>query len=143
MLPYLKNFTSMGFTARNTYCIPSVPAGCLSIVLLILTLPTGFPNHGLGSSRVEKFSWLLYKRVDFVGAGLLLSGSIFLVSALQEVANGRAWSSPLVVILLVFCVPLWTGFLCWEWFVTTRKHTQEPVLPWHFLTSRIRIGLIM
>lgn len=143
--PSLVFLTASDFIAWNTcwYCILSVPAGCLSIVLLLLTLPTGFPNHGLVSSPVEKLSWKLHRKVDFVGAGLLLSGSIFLVSALQEAANGRAWSSPLVVILLVFCGPIWTSFLGWEWFLTTHKHTQEPVLPWYFLTSRIRLGLIM
>lgn len=117
--------------------IQSVPAGCLSTALLLLTLLTGFPNHGLVTSRTETVSWKLH-RMDFVGAGLLLSGSIFLVSALQEAANGREWPSPLIVILLVSCGPLWTGFLDWEWFVITHKHTQDPVLPWHFSISRPR-----
>ena len=125
--------------------ISSVPAGSLAVALLVVTLPTGFPDHGHGSSSNQHplLSWELLRKIDVLGASLLLAASVFLISALQEAADGVAWRKPLVIVLLVLSFPPFVGFLFWEWFVTSDKRRQEPVFPWRFITSRVRMSLIL
>ena len=93
--------------------------------------------------RMKKLSLNSLRKVDFVGAALLLGGSIFIVTALQEAANGRAWSSAVIIVLLALSGPFWISFLGWEWYVTKHEVRLEPVLPWRFITNRISAGLIL
>lgn len=124
----------------------SVPAGSLAIVLVILTLPTGFPHQGLdhvSNGYPSVLSWALVSRIDFLGASLLLASSIFLISALQKAADGMAWTRPLVLVLIILCGPAFAGFLFWERYITNDRKWPEPVFPWRFITNRVRVGLIM
>ena len=106
-------------------------------------MPRGFPNHGHSRSRRHDFAWKSLSKIDIVGAMLLLGGSIFLVSALQEAANGSAWSPSMVISLLVLSGPLWISCFFWEWYITPAEKIPEPVLPWRFVTNRVPTGLLL
>ncbi|TGO07777.1 hypothetical protein BTUL_0247g00050 [Botrytis tulipae] len=61
--------------------------------LVIFLLPGKFPYHGSSTSSATLPWQSLLKRVDFVGAFLLLSASVLLVTALLKVSTVFTWSS--------------------------------------------------
>ncbi|KAK3321991.1 putative efflux pump antibiotic resistance protein [Apodospora peruviana] len=125
----------------------NVPAGALAIGLLLIGIPPGFGT----SSRTEKSvnSWRTnLSRLDFVGAILLLAGSLLLVSALQQTALDLAWSSAAVIVLLVLSGLSWVSFFLWERHLTARHDAgawpTEPIFPWRFLTAnRAWVGMLL
>lgn len=123
----------------------NVPAGFVAMILLLFTLPSGFPNQGQvqPESCSRAFTSKPLRRVDLLGACLMLTASTLLVAALQQTADGTAWSSTSVIALIVLSGLLWPVFLIWEWLITTKNFTQEPVLPWRFIANRIVLGLIL
>ncbi|KAM3151144.1 hypothetical protein ABEW05_008521 [Botrytis cinerea] len=61
--------------------------------LFIFLLPGKFPYHG-SSTSLASVPWQpLLKKVDFVGAFLLLSASVLVITALLEVSTIFTWSS--------------------------------------------------
>jgi len=84
-------------------------------------------------------------RLDLVGTVLLLAASVLVVTALQQAGNAHSWASPLVITCLVTSVISWISFFAWSWYITTRKTQsgREPVFPWRFVQSRVRIGMLI
>lgn len=82
------------------------------------------------------------RRLDVVGALLLLGGSIFIVAALQQAINGLPWSHPEVVVFLVLCIPFWVAFLAWERWISS-QNASEPVFPWRFTGRLVWMGMLM
>ena len=127
----------------------SIPAGAVAIVLLFFAFPANFPRHnntGLSDeprSISHIFSSMLLRKVDFVGAVLLLGGSIFLIAALQEVNNGEHWNAPTIIVLLVLTGPFWIAFLAWERRITRALSQIEPVFPWRFVEDPVWMGMIV
>ncbi|GAQ35253.1 major facilitator superfamily transporter [Aspergillus niger] len=84
----------------------NVPAGALSWALIFIALPTGFPYSArsrdsvLPSELLTRQSVLL-RRVDVLGAFLVLATSVFLVAALQEGNYDFGWDSSSVIIFFV------------------------------------------
>lgn len=130
-----------------------MPFGVFAAVILIFTVPNGFPRHKLSQSaseatsgeepRTKLLSKPNFQRIDFIGTALLLIASILLVAALEEAAHGYQWDSPLVVTFLVISTVSWPIFILWERRITKADGIQEPIFPWRFLQSRVRIGMIM
>lgn len=123
----------------------SIPAGVVAIVILLIAVPANFPNQGLvGKTRMKNvFSRQALKRVDFLGATLLLAASLLLITALQEAGIQYQWSSPLIVVLLVFAAVFWIAFAAWEYWISSSTGVIEPVLPWKLVNDRVRIGVIL
>ncbi|KAH7130092.1 major facilitator superfamily domain-containing protein [Dendryphion nanum] len=83
------------------------------------------------------------KRIDFLGSGLLIGATTLLATALQQAAIGYKWTSVFVLPLLVCSFPFVVAFLTWQWYITTRRTTPEPVFPWRFCVSRVQLGMIL
>lgn len=117
------------------------------MALLFLAMPTNFPNHALRSVApnlmCDTFSKGNLQRLDFVGAALLLSGSLLLVSGLLEASIRFSWSSGVTIALLVLSAVSWTAFCAWEWYVTSEERKQEPVFPWRFFYDRPLMGMLL
>lgn len=137
-------FLSSGFADM---AMESVPAGVIVMILLLLTIPSGFPHHGQPSYVPRKARQLVSKitttRLDSLGTFLLLSASLLLVTGLQIVGLKYAWDSAAVLSLLIISVPLWPAFLCWEWYISRQTSSTEPVLPFRFIKNRIWIAMIL
>ncbi|KAI9650305.1 hypothetical protein NHQ30_000318 [Ciborinia camelliae] len=121
------------------------PIGVCVLALITMVMPAKFPYHGAENSKPteEKFR-LLLKRIDFIGAILLLGGSVFLVTALLEASAAFAWSSGTIIALLVLSGVAWIAFFAWEYHLSGRQNTtQEPIFPWQFLQNHIWIGVLM
>ena len=116
----------------------SIPTGAAAIAMLVFGIPTNF-----GSNAHEKLSHATWQRLDFVGAGMLLSGSVLLVTALVEANIRFAWSSGATITLFVLSTVSWAAFFAWEWFVTDEKRKAEPIFPWRFFYNRPWMGMVM
>lgn len=83
------------------------------------------------------------RKIDFVGAVLLIVATTFLVAALQEAGGTFAWNSPFVIALLVISGVMWIFFILWERKVTLDMSLSEPVFPWRLMKSRIWVGMTL
>lgn len=109
-------------------------------------LPANFPNHGPDDTPIplrERFSRESAKRLDFIGAFLLLASSIMMVFAFEEAGVHYPWDGPIILSMLVLSVLLFAAFLAYEHFIGRPTHPQEPVFPLRLLKSRMFVGLIM
>lgn len=121
----------------------SVPAGAVAASVLAIMLPNGFPNHG--KTRYIngwRDTWVNLKRVDFVGATLLLTATIILIVALEEAGVRFPWKSAFVITLLAVSGILWIVFLIWERMITLKEGSREPVFPWRFI-RRVWICMLL
>ncbi|KAF1958519.1 MFS multidrug transporter-like protein [Byssothecium circinans] len=126
----------------------NVPIGAVAAFVLMISIPNGFPNHVSHSIPDESvkpsiLSKTNFQRIDVIGTTLLLAASVLLVSAFEEAAQGRSWVSGLVVSFLAVSAVLWIAFIFWERRITLAAGLQQPIFPWRFLQSRIRVGMII
>ena len=132
------------FPARLTLFAHSVPVGVASIAIIMWLFP-----HVLWSEPATKKSVVgsmtrnLIKRLDIVGTMLMLGTCLMLTTGLQQAALGYSFTSPFVLPLLICSGPFCLAFFIWQWFITTKRELPEPVFPWRFCQSRVRIGTIM
>lgn len=131
----------------NLFFFQSVPAGAVAAVMIVFSLPNGFPNHKIVSQDKSKSEPTAPKqkiqRVDGLGAMLLLVATVLLVAALQEAGLNYPWKSAFIISLLTVSGICWILFIFWEHRVTLYDKIKEPVFPWRFFQSRIWVGMIM
>lgn len=125
----------------------SVPIGVAAGIGLFVALPPRLwnePAAGIsnGGDRGAGY-WSSLRRVDILGSLLMLGSCLFVSTGLQQAAVGYSWTSAVVLPLLVLAAPFTIGFFVWQWYVTTRRTFPEPVFPWRFCQSRIRIGMLL
>lgn len=117
------------------------------MIVLVTMIPPGFPHHSQSSTKSRPLKQVLSKtslrKLDFLGAGLLLTATLLLITALEEAGVRFAWRSPFVITLLIVSGLLWLAFLAWEFRTTRAEAIQEPVFPWRFVQSRIWIGMLL
>jgi MFS family permease len=121
----------------------SVPIGALTALSLCVTLPRTLWNEPAAQLTQSAFTSASLRRLDVLGAVLMVGTITFLSTGFQQAAQGYAWSSPMVLGLLVTTAPLAVLFFTWQWYVTMRRTNPEPVFPWRICQSRIRIGMIL
>ena len=119
----------------------------MSGIALFLIFPRRLWNESLAQTE-DATSWRALSfhhlhRIDVLGFFLLLGSCIFVATGLQQAAAGQSWKSPIVLALLICTVPLAVAFFIWQWYITTRQSSIEPVFPWIFCQSRIRLGMMM
>ena len=113
----------------------SAPAAAVSLSLLWLVLP---PEPSSDTSLVDKV-----RRIDYLGAFLVLSSTVLLVTALEQGGTGYSWRSALVLSLLIFSIILLAGSILHSWSLRHRNKRAEPVLAWNLLSDRFAIGLFL
>lgn len=106
-------------------------------------LPNEFPDHWKNTqSKGWRDSLAALKRVDFLGAALLLLFTVLLLVPLEEAGVRFPWRSAFVISLLVISGILGILFFIWERKVTLKDDFREPVFPWRFV-RRIWIGMLL
>ncbi|KAL1970237.1 hypothetical protein VTN77DRAFT_5397 [Rasamsonia byssochlamydoides] len=116
----------------------NLPIGGVAICLLMIALPMSF-----GKQQHHRRLSRSLQRIDIVGAVLLLTGSLPLVTALNEVNVQFRWSDSATIALLTLSAIAWIAFLAWEYFITDTKRRQEPIFPTHFLVHRAWMGMLL
>jgi len=123
----------------------------ISIVIIALLLPAHFPNHG--QEKAPGF-WKTIRdapvrRLDIVGAGLLLAASVLLVFAFEEAGFRYAWSSSIVISTLTVGAVAFVAFILWEF--RAERHSNAtvhavrvvPVFPLRLVKNRKLVGLLL
>jgi hypothetical protein len=92
----------------------------------------------------EAFSRRSFKRLDLLGAFMVLAASVLLVFALEEAGNDYAWKSVPIITSFAGSGVLWLTFFGWEWSVSRRaKSTVEPIYPWRLVKDRFFVGMML
>jgi hypothetical protein len=125
----------------------SIPIATPALIVLIMAIPPNFPRHGQPNVQRRTFKNLLTtetrRRLDFVGAALLLLATLSLTAAFEEAGSQFEWRSAYVITLLVVSGFLWIALLFWERIITLRASVMEPVLPWRFMKNRAMVSLML
>ncbi len=100
------------------------------------------PLHSKVNAFLENQK-IFFRRVDFLGAFLVLAASMFLIAALQEGNLEYEWSSALIISFIVVSGVLWLVFLAWEWLVSRHDWKIQPMLPWRLAQNRIFVGVAL
>ena len=125
----------------------SVPIGCVALILLVTAMPKRLQTEPAASEDVRPF-WHgfapdILKRIDFLGALLLLGACLLLVTVLQQATAGISFTARNVLPLLILSGVMWIAFFVWQWYAATQVDPLEPVLPWRLLTNRVFLGMIL
>ncbi|KAF2106986.1 putative MFS multidrug transporter [Lophiotrema nucula] len=113
----------------------NAPAGAVALILILITLP--------GRPRSDESMLSKLKRVDYLGAFLVLSATVLFVTALEQGGTGYSWKSALVLSLLIISIFLGSGCLFWSWYIEHASKPQEPMLAWSLLTDRFSAGIFL
>ena len=119
----------------------------MALLLVLVAMPAGFPHHStMESSKAFgsiKQGIILRGKIDYPGFFLLLAVSVLLIVATEEAGISFAWSSSLVIALLVITGVLLVAFVGWEWNVDRHNSQRQPVFPWVFFKKRLLIGMYL
>ncbi|PVH94609.1 MFS multidrug transporter-like protein [Periconia macrospinosa] len=125
----------------------NVPAALLVCLLVLLSIPNGFPYHKQDnvSGNHQRSSQLTSpKSLDVLGAFLLLTASMLLVTALLEAGVTFEWRSAPTIVLFIISGLLWIAFVLQEFRLSKVKHTAtEPIFPWDFITNKAWMGTLL
>lgn len=92
---------------------------------------------------MSKFSMASVRRIDSIGATILLAASVLLVTALEEGGTEYSWRSAVPLVLLFLFVAAWIAFFVRERIQSKKKAKFESVLPWHLVTNRFWASMIL
>lgn len=125
----------------------NVPVSAITGVILFLSIPNKFPYHGdlVASQRkaLERASHSSIKRVDFMGAFLLLTATVLLITGIEQAGTQSHWRSADVISLLTISGIVWILVFCWSRYTTVANGIVEPIFPWRFVQSRVCVGLLL
>jgi hypothetical protein len=116
---------------------------------LAIALPSSWVPNSLKEERQHQFQHqhsifrTSLQRIDIVGAILMLTGSLPLIAALNEVYIQFSWSDGPTIALLALSVLAWIAFFAWEHFITGAKRGPEPIFPTRFLFHRQWMGMLL
>ena len=122
----------------------SGPLGTVAAALIIAFLPSTSPyNDTFGIIR-KRFPISAFRRVDYVGAVLILAASVLLVFVLEEAGTRLAWNSATVIVCITLSAILWVTFPLWEYYAVDREDTlREPIFPIALFKSRFVAGMML
>ncbi|KAL9046690.1 MAG: hypothetical protein Q9206_007015 [Seirophora lacunosa] len=123
----------------------NLPAGALSLTLILLTMPHDFPFMGSPQHAQSKLTMSSLRPVDYTGTTLLLAASVLLVTALEEGGTEYSWRSACVLVLLFTSFIAWAAFFIRERYQSRMKDTAKhvSVLPWHLITNRFWASMML
>jgi hypothetical protein len=125
-------------TANTEY---SLPIGGVAVLLLLIALLANF--GGSGRRETKRSSWSNFRRIDLVGALILLTATLPLITALNEVYVQFSWSDGITVILLAISGVSWYAFLAWEHAMTREGPGPEPIFPSRFLNHANWMSMLL
>ncbi|KAI0109798.1 drug resistance transporter EmrB/QacA subfamily [Daldinia grandis] len=122
----------------------NAPAGVIATGLIAFVMPAQFPNiddsAGLMSFH-SKISRASLRRLDIIGAILLLFSSALIVFAFEEAGSRYSWQSPAILSTIIVGGVLFIGFLGWEKIADRPRSTQEPIFPLRLMKNRLMSSL--
>lgn len=113
--------------------LSSGPCALLPLVTLLLVWPNDF--HFAKNVR--------FRHLDYLGALLILVGSVLFVFILNEAAiRAYAWNSAPVIIVLIISALSWGVLVYWQWVVLSKPRFKQirPQLPFRLLSSRVMVA---
>lgn len=124
----------------------SIPTGIVDVALVLAALPADL-RHGQATRQQQGPGYIkrILQRIDGLGTVLLLGASLLLITALQLAGDQYAWSSSVVVALLVIAAILFASFFTWEYMISNkpRRNLREPVFPWRFFSNRVWLMMLL
>lgn len=124
----------------------NAPAGVVATGLVAFVMPTHFPNLDNLTVRLTfrtKISRASLRRLDILGAVLLLFSSALIVFAFEEVGSRYSWKSPVILSTITIGGMLFVGFIVWEKLVDRPRAAQEPIFPLRLMKDRMFSALIL
>ena len=114
---------------------------CGTLIPLIIFVWTA-PRPGAGIPVIQQL-----KRIDWLGALLLLSASVLLVFGLEQGSTGTyAWTSKTILTSLTVSGVSWGGFVVWQQYLIKRKNNKSgliPIFPMRAFSGRIMTSVLM
>ncbi|KAI0405746.1 putative multidrug resistance protein fnx1 [Xylaria palmicola] len=127
--------------------IINVPIASVALLLVLISMPRDFPYQGHLTNKPQRlrqiFARSTIERLDILGATLLLFAVLSLTAGFEEADSRFPWNSAYVITLLVLSGFFWIALSLWERHITLKDGTQEPVLPWRFVTNRVMTGVLL
>lgn len=126
----------------------NVPFGFAVCILLLVSIPNGFPYQGqeISHSRtgVRDSPLASARSLDILGSFCLLGASLLLVTALLEAGATFTWRSAPTISLFTLSGILWIAFLLQECHLSrSRYKITEPIFPWEFFKNRAWMGTLL
>ncbi|PKS13033.1 hypothetical protein jhhlp_000374 [Lomentospora prolificans] len=125
---------------------PVAPIPMLLILFFLPTEPSRAPVQGKGWKK--KLSEIIpppgaWRKIDFLGAILLLTASMLVVFAFEEAGTQYPWKSPAIIVTLILSAVCWATFIPWEVWIDKPKFVQEPIFPMRLLRDRRIAGMML
>ncbi|KAI0161912.1 drug resistance transporter EmrB/QacA subfamily [Hypoxylon sp. FL1284] len=124
----------------------NAPAGAIATALIAFVMPTHFPNLDNPTIRLSfrtKITRSSLRRLDVVGAVLLLFSSALIVFAFEQAGSRYSWSDPAILSTIVIGGVLFVGFVGWEKLVDRPRWAQEPIFLLRLMKDRLFSSLIL
>jgi len=125
-------------------CI-SPPAAAVAMALIVFLMPSTFSkhDHSLITRFLRRFTYSAFRRVDYMGTGLMLCASILLVLALEQAGTRYPWKSSAILSPLFISMFCWLSFVQCELRIDTDRTDEEPIFPMRLLKDRVVAGMIL
>jgi MFS family permease len=122
----------------------NIPAGVIVMVILLLSVPNGFPFQHIPHEQRKNSAGLRgLMRIDLIGLIFLLAGSLMLSAVLLEYSLRKGWRNAGSIVLIIFAVLSWVAFFSWEWYISTSGAKVEALFPWEFIQDRPWMGILL
>lgn len=117
----------------------------MATALIIFFLPSSFSthDHSLWTRLRRRFTLAAFRRLDLLGASLMLAASILLVYSLEEAGTRHPWRSVAIIAPLVVAIVSWIAFVQYEVVLEVKKKDQEPIFPMRLLKDRMLAGMLL
>ncbi|KAI0392629.1 putative multidrug resistance protein fnx1 [Xylariaceae sp. FL0594] len=137
--PIIGGVISSNTTWRWIFII-IVPVAAICLTSVLAGMPKDFPLQGqvthLGANHHPSEARSTLRRLDVLGAVLLLFSTVALTAGFEEAGSLFPWKSAYVITLLVTAGVLNISLLAWEHHLTNVDGVMEPILPSRFFSNR-------
>jgi hypothetical protein len=106
---------------------------------LFLAVPRDFPYQGL----VDQARNRSLRSLDLLGAFLLISALVLLVSGLEEAVTLLEWNTMTTLFPLCVSILVWFAFFGSQYRNSRPQSQVDPLFPWRFLQNRVMVGLVL
>lgn len=106
----------------------------INLPLLIISLYVAIyllTDYNLAEQEEHTTTFERFKKIDYLGAGTVVSAVVCLLLATSMGGNSRAWSDPLVYGLLISSI-IFAVLFCY----IEAKIALNPLMPWPIISSR-------
>jgi hypothetical protein len=113
------------------------------MLILVVFLPANSADTAMFMLIWKRLPNRAWRRVDIVGAFILLAASVLAVFVLEEAGIRYAWSSAAIIAGLTLACFCWVAFPLWENYVDRAKSEQEPIFPIRLFKDRMITGMML